>query len=72
MYLEAEHEDGYARDQIVFGDGISIEDDTDVLERYRNRAIMSYHLTTYAHCEGYRVTFTRTTGRREYEFTKIS
>ncbi len=67
MYLEAEHEDGYARDQSVFGDGISIEDDMAVLVRYRNKATMSYHLTAYSPWEGYRVAFNGTTGRLEYE-----
>src|SRR3954447_18204848 len=31
LYLDAEHEDGYFRDQSVFGNGISIEDDMAVL-----------------------------------------
>ena len=34
MYLNAEHEDGYFRDQSVFGDGISIEDTMALLVRY--------------------------------------
>lgn len=67
LYLEAEHEDGYLRDQSVFGDGISIEDDMAVLVRYRNRAIMSYHLNAYAPWEGYRIAFNGTNGRLEYE-----
>ncbi len=67
MYLEAEHEEGYIRDQSVFGDGISIEDDIGVLVRYRNRAVMSYHLTTYSPWEGFRVAFNGTTGRLEYD-----
>ncbi|GAC1519059.1 MAG: Gfo/Idh/MocA family oxidoreductase [Herpetosiphon sp.] len=67
MYLEAEHEDGYLRDQSVFGDGISIEDDMAVLVRYKNRATMSYHLTAYSPWEGYRVAFNGTQGRLEYE-----
>lgn len=67
MYLEAEHEEGYIRDQSVFGDGISIEDDMAVLVRYRNRAQMSYHLTTYSPWEGFRVAFNGTAGRLEYE-----
>ncbi len=62
MYLEAEHEDGYLRDQSVFGEGISIEDDMAVLVRYRNRATMSYHLTTYSPWEGYRIAFNGTKG----------
>jgi predicted dehydrogenase len=67
MYLEAEHEDGYLRDRSVFGEGISIEDDMAVLVRYRNRAMMSYHLTAYSPWEGYRVAFNGTKGRLEYE-----
>jgi predicted dehydrogenase len=67
MYIEAEREDGYLRDQSVFGDGISIEDDMAVLVRYRNRALMSYHLTTYSPWEGYRVAFNGTKGRLEYD-----
>ena len=67
MYLEAEHEEGYIRDQSVFGDGISIEDDIAVLVRYKNRATMSYHLTAYSPWEGYRIAFNGTRGRLEYE-----
>jgi predicted dehydrogenase len=67
MYLEAEKEDGYLRDRSVFGEGISIEDDMAVLVRYKNRALMSYHLTTYSPWEGYRVAFNGTKGRLEYE-----
>ena len=67
MYLEAEHEEGYIRDQSVFGDGISIEDDIAVLVRYQNRATMSYHLTAYSPWEGFRVAFNGTRGRLEYE-----
>lgn len=67
MYLEAENEDGYLRDRSVFGEGISIEDDMAVLVRYKNRAMMSYHLTAYSPWEGYRVAFNGTKGRLEYE-----
>jgi predicted dehydrogenase len=67
MYLEAEGEDGYLRDQSVFGDGISIEDDMGVLVRYRNRALLSYHLHAYAPWEGFRVAFNGTKGRLEYD-----
>jgi predicted dehydrogenase len=65
LYLEAEHEDGYLRDQSVFGQGISIEDDMAVLVRYRSGATMSYHLTAYSPWEGYRVMFNGTQGRLE-------
>ena len=67
MYLLAEQEDGYVRDQSVFGDGISIEDDVAVLVRYANRATMSYHLTAYSPWEGYRVMFNGSKGRLEFE-----
>ncbi|MCC5843284.1 MAG: Gfo/Idh/MocA family oxidoreductase [Verrucomicrobia bacterium] len=67
MYLDQEKYDGYQRDQSVFGDGISIEDDVGVLVRYANQATMSYHLTAYSPCEGYRVVFNGSKGRLEYE-----
>jgi predicted dehydrogenase len=67
LYLEAEHEDGYLRDQSVFGDGISIEDTMNVLVRYRNGAQMSYTLTAYCPWEGYRIAFIGTAGRIELE-----
>lgn len=67
LYLEAEGEDGYLRDKNVFSDGISIEDDVAVVVKYRNNAVMSYHLTAYSPWEGYRVCFNGTKGRLEYE-----
>ena len=48
LYYEAEHEDGYRRDQSVFSDGISIEDTMNVLVRYENGVQMSYSLTAYS------------------------
>lgn len=65
LYLDAEHADGYLRDQNVFGDGISIEDTMNVLVRYRTGAQMSYTLTAYCPWEGYRVAFSGTKGRLE-------
>ena len=70
MYLEAEAEDGYRRDESVFGHYISIEDDMAVLVRYRSGATMSYHLTAYSPWEGYRVAFNGTEGRLEYEVSE--
>ena len=64
-YLDAESEDGYHRDQSVFGDGISIEDTMNVLVRYANGAQMSYSLCAYQPWEGYVVNFTGTKGRIE-------
>ena len=67
LYLDAEVEDGYRRDQSVFGDGISIEDDMAVLVHYENGATMSYHLTAYSPWEGFRIGFNGTEGRLEFE-----
>ncbi|KAI0126870.1 NAD-binding Rossmann fold oxidoreductase family protein [Xylariales sp. AK1849] len=72
MYLDAEHEDAYYRDQSVFGDGISIEDTMNLLVRYRNGAVMSYSLTAYAPWEGFRVNFNGTGGRLELEVVENS
>ena len=65
LYLEAEHEDGYYRDQNVFGAGITIEDDMAVLVRYSSGASLSYHLTAYSPWEGYRIGFNGSAGRLE-------
>jgi predicted dehydrogenase len=67
LYLEAEHEDGYHRDQNVFAPGVTIEDDLAVLVRYSSGATMSYHLTAYAPWEGYRIAFNGSRGRLELE-----
>lgn len=72
MYLDAEHEDAYYRDQSVFGDGISIEDTMNVLVRYKNGAVMTYSLTAYAPWEGFRVSFNGTGGRLEMEVVENS
>lgn len=72
MYLDAEHEDSYHRDQSVFSDGISIEDTMNLLIRYRNGAVMTYSLTAYAPWEGFRVSFNGTGGRLEVEVVENS
>ncbi len=63
LYLDAEKEDGYIRDQSVFGDGISIEDTMGVMVRYNNNAIMTYSLNAYMPWEGLRVAFNGSKGR---------
>lgn len=63
MYLNAEHEDGYYRDQSVFGDGISIEDTMAVLVRYESGAMMSYSLNAYMPWEGFRLALNGDKGR---------
>ena len=65
LYLEAEQDDGYYRDQNVFGPGITIEDDLAVLVRYASGASLSYHLTAYSPWEGYRIGFNGSAGRLE-------
>lgn len=65
LYLDAEHEDGYHRDQNAFGPGVTIEDDMAVLVRYASGATLTYHLTAYAPWEGYRVCFNGSEGRLE-------
>jgi predicted dehydrogenase len=72
LYLEAEAEDGYLRDQSVFGNNISIEDDMAVLVSYASGATLSYHLTAYSPWEGYRVMFNGTKGRLELDVTERS
>lgn len=72
MYLDAEHEDSYYRDQSVFSDGISIEDTMNLLVRYKNGAVMTYSLTAYAPWEGFRVSFNGTGGRLEVEVVENS
>ena len=70
LYLNAEKEDGYLRDQSVFGDGISIEDVMNVLVKYESGAIMSYSLNAFSPIEGFRVVFTGTKGRLELTVTE--
>ncbi len=65
MYLDAEHEDGYQRDQSVFGDGINIEDTMGVMVQYRSKAILTYSLNAYLPWEGFQVVFNGSKGRLE-------
>lgn len=67
LYLNAEKDDGYIRDQSVFGDNISIEDTMNVIVQYKNGAQMSYSLNAYSPWEGFRVSMTGTKGRIEME-----
>lgn len=66
LYLGAEQETGYVRDQNVFRDDIDIEDTLNVLVRYRDGTLLNYSLNAYSPYEGYRVTFTGDRGRIEY------
>jgi predicted dehydrogenase len=66
LYLDAEADTGYRRDQNVFGTGITIEDTAAVTARYRNGALLAYSLVAYSPWEGLRVDITGTEGRIEY------
>ena len=67
LFLDAEHLDGYHRDQDVFGSGITIEDNLSVTVGYRGGTAMSYSLVAHSPWEGYRVAFNGTEGRLELE-----
>ncbi|EJD48688.1 NAD(P)-binding protein [Auricularia subglabra TFB-10046 SS5] len=67
IYVDAEDEDGYHRDQNVFAPDIGIEDDMSVMVRYNTGATLTYHLTAYSPWEGYRVMFNGSHGRLELE-----
>lgn len=72
MYLDAEKEDGYQRDQSVFGDGINIEDTLGVMVTYKNKAILNYSLNAYLPWEGYIVSFNGSKGRIEVQVREQS
>ncbi|GAA1880178.1 Gfo/Idh/MocA family oxidoreductase [Actinomadura bangladeshensis] len=67
LYLDAEHEDGYIRDQDVFGEGVTIDDNMSVLVRYERGALLTYSLNAHAPAEGYRVVINGTAGRLELD-----
>ncbi|TXK72772.1 Gfo/Idh/MocA family protein [Paenibacillus sp. N3.4] len=72
LYLDAEHEDGYQRDQSVFGDGINIEDTMGVMVRYQNKAILTYSLNAYMPWEGFNVQINGSKGRIELRVVEKS
>jgi len=72
LYLDAEHEDGYQRDQSVFGDGINIEDTMGVTVRYKNKAILTYSLNAYMPWEGFNVNINGSKGRIEMRVVEKS
>lgn len=72
MYLDAEDEDGYQRDQNVFGDNISIEDTMSVMVKYKNKTVMNYSLNAYMPWEGFIIVFNGTKGRLEVRVTEKS
>jgi predicted dehydrogenase len=65
LYLDAEDDSGYVRDQNVFAPGVTIEDTMAVTARYRTGALMSYSLIAYSPWEGLRIAITGDRGRVE-------
>ncbi len=72
LYLDAEGDDGYRRDQDVFAPGVTIEDTMSVLVGYRGGAALTYALSAYNPWEGYRVAVTGTEGRLELDVVERS
>ena len=67
LYLEAEEETGYLRDQNVFDEPITIEDVMNVTARYQNGVLLSYNLLAFCPWEGMKVAITGDKGRVELE-----
>ncbi|RWR23420.1 gfo/Idh/MocA family oxidoreductase [Microbacterium enclense] len=65
LYLENERYDGYVRDQDVFTDGITIEDNLALVVDYARGATLTYSLNAHAPWEGYTVAINGTRGRAE-------
>lgn len=72
LYLKAEQEDGYYRDQCVFGEGIDIYDTMNVMVRYKNETTMSYTLNSFSPYEGYKIGFMGTRGRVQLDELEMS
>ncbi|MFD0670061.1 Gfo/Idh/MocA family protein [Cohnella sp. GCM10027633] len=67
MYAEAEKDDGYYRDQCVFGDGITTYDTMSVNLQYASGAQLSYSLNAHCPYEGWKIAINGTKGRIEAE-----
>jgi predicted dehydrogenase len=67
LYLDAEKDSGYIRDQNVFRDGIDIEDTMSLVIKYRTGAVVTYSLNAYCPREGFRASISGDRGRIEYE-----
>lgn len=67
LFLDNEHYDGYRRDQDVFTEGITIEDNLALVVEYQGGPRLSYSLNAHSPWEGYRVAVNGTEGRAELE-----
>lgn len=71
LYLDAEGEDGYFRDQCVFDPDIGIEDTLSAHIRYASGVVANYTLTAYAPQEGLEVTFMGTEGELTHRHDEV-
>ncbi|MCA4135079.1 Gfo/Idh/MocA family protein [Arthrobacter sp. M4] len=67
LYYDNEKFDGYRRDQDVFAEGITIEDNLALTVDYDGGPTLSYSLNAHSPWEGYRVAVNGTEGRAELE-----
>jgi predicted dehydrogenase len=70
IYQDNERYDGYLRDRCVFRPDIDIEDNMNVIVRYRTGAAMSYSLNANNAWEGYQIAFNGTKGRLEHQLVE--
>jgi predicted dehydrogenase len=66
LFKEVEAEDGYFRDQCVFGEEIDITDTANLSISYENGVQVSYSLVAYSSYEGQQVALEGTNGRLEW------
>lgn len=71
LYLGAEKETGYIRDQNVFRDGITIEDSMSLLIKYRSGVMVNYSLNAFCPKEGFRASISGDKGRIEYSESHV-
>lgn len=64
-YLQAEQEDGYFRDQCVFGERINIYDTMSAHVQYQDGPMLTYSLVAYSPVEGWKATLQGSEGRME-------
>jgi len=72
LYLDNEKHDGYFRDRCVFRPDIDIEDNMNVIVRYRSGATLSYSLNACNAWEGYQIAFNGSKGRLEHQIVEQS
>lgn len=71
LYRDAEHLDGYFRDQCVFDEEIGIEDTMQAHIRYANGANANYSLLAYSPWEGLEVKFQGTKGELTHKHIEV-